>query len=102
MLLKTFDVAHKTQNKFPSGLQEDHVDIDFSEQYQRAMKAALDYVKPQYVKLIKRDDLELNSECILNNASEFGGYGVYSTEAGVQRHVGQLQASMDCLETISE
>ena len=102
LLLKTFDVAPKKQNQIPSTYAEDLVEVDLNAQWLRAMKAALDWVKPQHVKLIKSQHTEFNSECMFNNVSYEDGIGAYNTEAGAIRHIGQMQASMDCLETISE
>ena len=101
LVLKTFDTAHKHQQLFPHDANADRV-AGWNDATRSTLREALDYVRPQQVRLIHEEPIQINTECRINaNLSANTSGGIFGTAAGHQRTVGQLSASVACLNEIA-
>ena len=65
LVLKTFDTAHKHQQLFPHDANADRV-AGWNDATRSALREALDYVRPQQVRLIHEEPIQINTECRIN------------------------------------
>ena len=103
LLLKTFETAQKDVSfRFPASPAEDIVrDGTLSSEQASALRHAVRYLRAAEVRLVTEEQVTLNPACTWGSGANTSATQTYSTAAGVLRHVGQMEASLGCLEMIA-
>jgi hypothetical protein len=99
--LKTFELVRKDALfRFPASASED---VHPAPPGQHAgLAAAIDFLQPQRVELVSTENVVLNPHCHYGSGVNRSATQVYSTEAGMRRHVGQMVSSRACLQMIEQ
>lgn len=99
VVLKTFDVAAKdSRQRFPA-IPADDYRTGWDHAVREALHEALSHVQPQAVQLVHEEHLSINANCVSNGSNKTASSNMASP-AGLLRHIGQMQASLDCLRMI--
>ena len=101
LYLKTFQTAPKDSSfRFPAKANED-LHEDGSDEQKRGLDALIAYLQPTMVLLMANESHAVNPHCHVG-PTPYVYSKLYSTQAGVLRHVGQMASSLACLKMIEQ
>ena len=105
MYLKTWSTSRKTRgDAFESSVARDTLPW-WNHEAELALLRALQYLRPQGVHLVhsqQEENVHANPNCTKPTGTLSVAHSIYTTPAGLARHMGQLAASTGCLNMLRE